>query len=115
MVVYNSKTSNPRELLLDIRKNVFTCFFSVDNIISLSRHKLKSTFYIESTLRLLWKLKDRVAPEDKKNIVYEIDCSKREAAYFGESKRCLISRSDEHKKSVRNSDCEKNEVAKHCW
>ena len=26
-----------------------------------------------------------------------------------------LSRSDEHKRSVRNCDCDKNETAKHCW
>ena len=41
----------------------------------LRSHKIISTFYIEITLRkLLFKPKDRVATEDKKNIVYEIDC-----------------------------------------
>ena len=35
--------------------------------------------------------------------------------YFRESKRFLKSRSDEHKRSVRNCDCEKNETAKKCW
>ena len=24
-------------------------------------------------------------------------------------------RSDEHKRSVRNCDCDKKEIAKHCW
>ena len=39
-------------------------------------HKIRSTFYTEMTLRkLLCKPKDRVATEDKNNIVYEIDCS----------------------------------------
>ena len=39
--------------------------------------KIRSTFYTENTLRkLLCKPKDRVATEDKNNIVYEIDCSK---------------------------------------
>ena len=42
----------------------------------LRSHKIKSTFYAENILRkLLCKLKDRVAIEDKSNIVYEIDCS----------------------------------------
>ena len=27
----------------------------------------------------------------------------------------IKSRSDEHKRSVRNCDCDKNEIAKHCW
>ena len=37
---------------------------------------MKSTFYAESTLRkLLCKPKDRVATEDKNNIVYENDCN----------------------------------------
>ena len=43
-------------------------------------HKIRSTFYIENTLRKLFcKPKDRVATEDKNKIVYEIDCSNCEA------------------------------------
>ena len=30
-------------------------------------------------------------------------------------KRSLKSRSDEHKRSVMSWDCDKNEIAKHCW
>ena len=82
----------------------------------LRSHKIRSTLYTEMTLRkLLCKPKDRVATEDKNNIVYEIDCSNCQAAYFGETKRSLKSRSDEHKRSVKNCDCDKNEIAKHCW
>ena len=56
----------------------------------LRSHKIRSTFYTEMTLRkLLCKPKDRVATEDKNNIVYEIDCSNCEAVYFGESKQSL--------------------------
>ena len=47
-------------------------------------HKIRSTFYTESTLpKLLCKPKDQVATEDKNKIVYQIDCSNCEAAYFG--------------------------------
>ena len=82
----------------------------------LRSHKIRSTFYIEMTLRkLLCKPKDRVATYDKSNIVYEIDCSNSQEIYFGESKRSLKSRSDEHKRFVRNCNCDKNEIAKHCW
>ena len=82
----------------------------------LSSQKIRSTFYTESTLRqLLCKLKDRIATEDKNNVFYKIDCSNCEAIYFGESKRSLKPRSDEHQRSVRNCDCEGNETAKHCW
>lgn len=42
--------------------------------------------------------------EDKNNIDRKTDPSKCEAIYFGESKR-----------SVRSCDCEKNEIAIHCW
>ena len=38
-----------------------------------------------------------------------------DAGYFDESKRTLKSRSNKHKKSIRNCDCENNEIAKHCW
>ena len=49
--------------------------------------KIRSTFYTESTLsKLLRKLKDRVATEDKNNVAYENDSSKCEAVYFSESK-----------------------------
>ena len=86
------------------------------NLCVLTSHKIRSTFYTEKALRkLLCKSKDRVAIEDKNNIVYEIDCSNCEEIYFGESKRPLKSRSDEYKRSVRNCDCDKNEIAKHCW
>ena len=71
----------------------------------LRSHKIRSTFYIESTLcKLLIKLKDRVTTKDKSNIVYEIYCSNCEAVYFAES---LTSPSDEQKRSVTNCDCEK--------
>ena len=65
--------------------------------------------------KLLCKLKDPVATEDKNKIFYEIDCSNCDAVYLGESKRSLKSLSDAHKRSVRNWDCDKNETAKHCW
>ena len=82
----------------------------------LRSHKIRSTFYTKSTLRkFLCKLKGRVATEDKSNIVYEIHCSNCGTVYFGESKRSLKSRSDEHKGSVRNRNCEKDEIPKHCW
>ena len=70
----------------------------------LKSHKTRSTFYTESTLRkLLCKLKDRVVTKHKNNIAYEINCSNCEAVYFDECKRSLKSRSDEHKRSARNS------------
>ena len=79
----------------------------------LRSHKIRSIFYTENTLRkLLCKPKDGVATENKNNIIYEIDCSNCEAVYFGESKRSLKSHSDEHKKSVRNNNCDKNEISK---
>ena len=69
----------------------------------LRSNKIRSIFYTEKTLlKLLCKPKDGVATEDKNNIVYEIDCSSCDAVYFGESKRSLKPRSDEHKRSVRN-------------
>ena len=46
-------------------------------------HTIRSTFHTENTLRkLLCKPKDRVATEDKNNIVYEIGCNNCEAVYF---------------------------------
>ena len=82
----------------------------------LRSHKIRSTFYTNKTLcKLLCKPKDRLATEDKSNILYKIDCSNCEEVYFLESKPSLKSRSDEQKRSVRNCDSDKNEIAKHCW
>ena len=79
-------------------------------------HKIRSTSYTKNTLhKLLCKPKDRVATEDKNNIVYEIDCCKCEVVYFGESKQSLKSHSDEQKRSASNRNCDKNEIAQHCW
>ena len=64
--------------------------------------------------KLLCKPKDRVTTEDKNNIFHESDCSNCEEVYFGESKRSLKSRSDEHERSVWNCDCDNNEIVKHC-
>ena len=65
--------------------------------------------------KLLSKPKDQVATEDKSNTIYKIDCSNCETAYFGESKWSLKSHSDEHKRSVRNCDFDKTEIAKRYW
>ena len=82
----------------------------------LRSHKIGLTFYTENTLRkLLCKPNDRVATEDKNNIVYEIDYSKCEAVYLGESNQSLKSRSDKHKRLFRNCNCDKNKIPKHCW
>ena len=82
----------------------------------LRSHKIRSTFYTENTLpKLLCKPKDRVATDKKNNIAHEIDYGNCEAVYFGESKRSLKLRSDECKRSVRNFDCDNNEITKHCW
>ena len=60
----------------------------------LRSHKIRLTSYTENTLhKLFCKPKDRVATEDRNNIVYEIDCSKCEAVYFSDSKRSLKSHS----------------------
>ena len=62
---------------------------------------MRSTFYTEKTLhKLLCKPKDRVATEDKNNMVYEINCSNCEAVYFDESKRSLKSHSDINTKDL---------------
>ena len=78
----------------------------------LRSHKIRFTFYFNSTLRkLLCIPKDRVATEDKKNIVYETAVTGPPGP--GGSKWSLKSRSNEHKRSNKNCDCDKNEIAKH--
>ena len=80
----------------------------------LRSHKIRSTFYTEKTfLNSFVNLKIKQIQKIKTiSFIYEIDCSICEAVYFGESKRSLKSRSDEHKRSVRDCDFDKNEIAK---
>ena len=97
-----------------------TSYFKVESTSKpwriLRSYKIRSTLYTKNTLRKsLCKPKDRLATEDENKIFYEVHCSNYEVVYFGESKRSLKSRSDEHKRSVMNCDCEKNEIPKHCW
>ena len=70
--------------------------------------------FIQSEPKDPCKPKGQVAIEND-NIVHEIDCSDCEAVYFSKSKQSLKSCPDEHKRSVRNCDYDKNEIAKHCW
>ena len=79
--------------------------------------KTRSSFYTKSTLhKLICKQKDWRATEDKNNSVYEIECSKLETVnYFSKSKQTLNPCSDEHNRSVRNCDCENDEIAKLRW
>ena len=81
-------------------------------------HKIRPTFCNENTLRkILFKPKNWVSTrrQDNSNIFYGIDSRDSEAFYFSESKWSLKPRSDEHKRSVRNCDCKKKEISKHCW
>ena len=72
----------------------------------LRSHKIRSTFYTESTLcKLLCWPKDRVAVEDKNNIVYVTDCSICETVYFCESKQSLKLHSDELITIVKEWNC----------
>ena len=92
---------------------MFSCEYCFPKLRRIFRsHKIRSIFY---TGKLLCKSKYQVATEDKNNIIHEIDCSNCEAVYFDESKLALKSRSYEHKRSAAHCDCEKNEIAKHCW
>ena len=71
-------------------------------------HEVRSFLYTENTShKLLYKPKDWVAAEIKNNI-YEIDCSNSKTFDFSESKRSL-------KRFFKNYDCEKNQIAEHCW
>ena len=55
---------------------------------------------------------DQVVVEDENIMVNETECNNCRAAYFCESKRSLKLRSDEHKRSLWNCDCDKNEIVK---
>ena len=107
-----------------IRMNInLLCFEGTSEKLQriLRSHKIISAFFTGSTLhKLLCKPKDGVTTEGKSNIVCEIGCSNCKTVQLGESKWSLTLRSafafwSIPKTSARNCDCEKNEIAKHCW
>ena len=78
---------------------------------TLTTQKTRATFYTKYNFhKLPAKLKDRGATEDKNSITYKITCNNYRAVYV--FKRFLKSWSDEHKRSVKSDDIEKNEIAK---
>ena len=83
------------------------CLLNAEDTIEkliLRSDKIRSTFYTESTLqKLLCKPKDRVATEDKNNVVHEIDCSNCEAVYFDECKWSLKSLAIVKRMKLRNT------------
>ena len=78
----------------------------------LKTHKIRSNFHTENTLcKRFCKPKDRRDTEDKSKIIYEIECNNFEAVYFDKSKCSLKLRSDEQKRTVKNYDSGKKEIA----
>ena len=45
----------------------------------------------------------------------EVDFGNSKTIYFDQSKLSLKLHSDEHKRSVRNYDCEKNKIVQNWW
>ena len=82
-----------------------------------NEHKIKSTFTSKETLRkILSHPKDKQLSQEKKsNVVYQIPCNDCQTVYIGETKRTLVQRVQEHKRTVRNADTSKNEIADHSW
>ena len=76
----------------------------------------RCVFQSKNTLRsILSKPKDQVNLEDQNNVVYEIPCKDCDAIYIGETKRQFKQRLQEHRRTVRNGDTNKNEIADHSW
>ena len=55
--------------------------------------------------KLICKPKDRVGTKDKNNLIYETDYSN----------LVTVLRSDDHKRSIKNCNRKRNEIAKCCW
>ena len=73
------------------------------------------TFYTTTALHtLLSRAKDPVLSEERNNIVYKYDFEDCEAVYFGESKRTVAQRTEEHTRALRAADTRRNETADHC-
>ena len=80
---------------------------------AIGSEKLKLAFRPSRTIRQsLVQVKNRIPPEKKKGVVYEIQCGECEEVYVGETGRTLKKRISEHKQVVKRGD-EKNEIAVH--
>ena len=58
------------------------------------------------------RVKNRIPPEMKKGVVYEVRCNECEEVYVGETGRTLKKRISEHKQAVKRRD-QKNGIAVH--
>ena len=80
---------------------------------SLQAGKLKLTFQPVRTIRqTLVNVKNKMPPEKKKGVVYEVLCSDCDQVYVGEMGRMLKVRISEHKQAVKQGD-NKNGIAVH--
>ena len=74
---------------------------------------VKTVFKPQRTMRqLLVRVKERIPPENQREVVYEVPCKDCELKYIGETKRSLKTRMAEHKYAVRRGD-ERNGIAVH--
>ena len=76
---------------------------------------ISTVFKSSSTLRQsLVRVKNRIPPEKRKGVVYEIPCQDCEHVYIGETGRILQKRVTEHRSAVRRFD-KNNGIAVHAW
>ena len=74
---------------------------------------VKTVFKLQRTMRqLLVQVKERIPPENQREVVYEVPCKDCELKYIRETKRSLKTRMTEHKYAVHRGD-ECNGIAVH--
>ena len=73
----------------------------------------ESQVVAQRTMRqLLVQVKERLPPENQREVVYEVPCKDCDSKYIGEMKRSLKTRMTEHKYAVCRGD-ERNRIAVH--
>ena len=58
-------------------------------------------------------LKDKIAPEKRKGVVYCVTCKECDSVYVGETLRNLMVRMPEHKRHARGGEVQRSAVAEH--
>ena len=59
--------------------------------------------------------RDHIEECSERTVLSCLDCKDCEAVYFGESKRTLEERTEEHTRAVRAAGTKRYETADHCW
>ena len=113
----NNNISDPKPKI-DLKNTIVLPL--IPNVSDNIKHTLKSKCNINTIFRAPFKLnviikpnKDPLKKENNKNVIYKIDCKDCDKTYVGQTKRLLLTRTEEHEKNIKLKAPQHNVITKH--